>query len=124
MSKATTEQLRSTITDMDAMAQGAFSEIASMASLALLALEQPGTYATNGRGLDDVAAMLTAIKSKALDIENCINATAEGVGCNYVDDAQRRRWDAQRKVVASANAVKNVYDLVAGFDEKAGSAKH
>lgn len=106
MNKATPEQLRDAVTDMDAMAQGAFSEIASMASLALLALEQPSTYAHDGLRMDRVADMLTAIQGKARDIDNCINATAEGVGCNYVDAAQKRRWDAMSKAGKSAIKVR------------------
>ena len=96
MSKATPEQLREAVNSMDGVAQKAFSEIASMARLALLVMEQPNTYA-NGAGLDSIAHMLNAIKSTALDIDNCINATAEGVGCNYVDAAQGRRWNAERE---------------------------
>lgn len=101
MTKATPEQLRNAISEMDGLAQSAFSEIASMAALALLAMEQPGTYA-NGCAMDAIAHVLSAIKSKALDIDNCINATAEGVGCNYVDVDQRRRWDAVREARESA----------------------
>lgn len=96
MSKATPEQLRGVITDMDALAQGGFGQIASMARLALLALEQPGTY-VSASSMDAIAGVLAAIKSKAEDIDNCINSMAEGAGCNCVDDAQRRRWDALRK---------------------------
>lgn len=101
MTKATPEQLRNAISEMDGLAQSAFSEIASMATLALLAMEQPSTYA-NGCAMDAIAHALSAIKSRALDIDNCINSTAEGVGCNYVDAAQRRRWDARRKASESA----------------------
>lgn len=99
MSKATPDQLRDAITSMDGFAQSAFSQIASMASLALLALEQPSAYA-NGTGMDRIAHVLESIKGMAHDMENCINATAESVGCNYVDSAQRKRWDAQRKALA------------------------
>ena len=99
MSNPTSEELRNTISEIDCLAQDAFSKIASMAQLALLAMEQPRTYA-NGCFMDSIAQMLNAIASEAQNIENCINATAEGVGCNYVDDAQRRRWDAQSKARA------------------------
>jgi hypothetical protein len=102
MNKATPEQLCNAITEMDGMAQKAFSEIASMASLALLAMEQPSTYANNGGGLDAIAHMLHAIKSQADDITNCINSTAEVVGCNSVDEAERRRWDARRNTRLTA----------------------
>lgn len=102
MSKATPEQLRGVITDMDALAQGGFGQIASMARLARLALEQPGTYAS-ASGMDAIAGVLAAIQSKAEDIDNCLNALAEGVGCNHVDSTQRKRWDAMRKAFKSAN---------------------
>jgi hypothetical protein len=96
MSKPTPKQLRNAVTEMDGLAQYAFGEIETMVSLALLAMEQPGTYA-NAVAMDAIANTLIAIKSKAVDIGNCINCEAESVGCNYVDDAQRRRWDAQSK---------------------------
>lgn len=96
MRKATPEQLCSVIKDMDGLAQSAFSEIASLARLALLAMEQPATYG-NGGSMDAIARVLSTIKGKAEDIDNCINSMEEGVGCNYIDDAQRRRWDASRK---------------------------
>jgi hypothetical protein len=102
-SPATPQALRGAVEEIDGLSQSGFGEIAAMASLSLLALEQPATY-SNGCGLDDVADMLTAIWGKAKDMENCINATAEGVGCNSVDAAQRRRWAAQR----AANEAKNV----------------
>lgn len=101
MTKATPEQLRCAVTDMDALASSAFNEIASMAKLALLAMEQPATYG-NGCSMDDIAHVLSAIKGKAEDIDNCINSIAEGVGCNYVDSAQRSRWEAMRKGRESA----------------------
>lgn len=95
MSQATPEQLREAVTSMDGMASSAFTEIATLASFALLAMEQPRTYA-NGLGLAAIATALNAIKSKADDADNCINATAEGVQCNHVDAAQGRRWQAER----------------------------
>ena len=102
MSSTTPEDLRTAIEEMDGLAQGGFTEIAAMAKLALLAMEQPNAY-TNG-GMDHVATMLSAIWGKALDIENCINSTAENVGCNCVDQAQRRRWNAQRRAKDAANS--------------------
>ena len=96
MSKATPAQLREAITSMDSMASSAFTEIATLASFALLAMEQPRTYA-NGLGLEAIATVLNAIKSKADDADNCINSTAEGMECNYVDVAQWRRWNAERE---------------------------
>lgn len=92
MTKVTTEKLQATIRDMDGMAQDAFSEIAAIAKLVLAALENPITC----NDTNAIAHVLGAIRSKALDAENCINAYAEEVGCNYVDEAERRRWAAMR----------------------------
>lgn len=91
MENATIEQLRNAVTEMDGLAQSGFSEIAAIARLALYAMENP----MMSNDLDVFAIAFNAIWSKAKDIENCINVTAETVGCNSVDEAQRRRWDAQ-----------------------------
>ncbi|AST27437.1 hypothetical protein [Ralstonia pseudosolanacearum] len=87
-----TQDLRYTINTIDAMSQSGFSEIAAIAGLALSRLETPEGYLH----LEDIAYALQAIRNKARDIENCINAEAESVGCNYKDAAQRRRFAAHR----------------------------
>ena len=69
------QNLRNAVELMDCLSQSGFSEISSIAKLALYHLETSDGY----RHLD-----------------NIINSEAEQVGCNYVDDAQRRRWDVQR----------------------------
>ncbi|MDO8713776.1 MAG: hypothetical protein Q7K13_04770 [Polynucleobacter sp.] len=102
MTKATLKQLCDAVSEMDGLAQAGFGEIASLARLALLAMEQPETY-TRGGGMDAIAHVLSSIKGKAEDINNCINVTAEQVGCNFVDDANRRRWDAKREARESTN---------------------
>lgn len=93
MATPTTNQLRSTITEMDSLAQGAFSEISTIAKLALASLETPDAYINPGC----MAIVLNAIWDRAVDVENSINAMAEEVGCNYKDEAMGRRMDAQRK---------------------------
>lgn len=93
MEKPTTDELRNAITEMDNLAQNAFSEIAIIAELAMESLERPEGYAHPQR----LAYAFQTIYSKAMDIENCINATAEGVGCNYKDKAFSRRLEAARK---------------------------
>lgn len=93
MTTATPDQLREAITLMDQMAQDAFSEIAAISRLALASLETPAGYST----IDNLFYVLTAIANKAGDVENCINATAEDVGCHYKDLAMLRRWDARRE---------------------------
>ena len=90
-----TQRLRFIIKDIDSLAQGAFSEIASFASAALFSLEQPNTY-LRGFAMDDIANFLNAIKDRAQTTEDSINSLAEEVGSNYVDEAQRKRWGAKQ----------------------------
>lgn len=78
---------------MDSASQDAFSEIATIAKLALASLETPAAYISP----ESMAHALTAIWSKALDIENHITCMAEEVDCSYKDEAMGRRMDAQRK---------------------------
>lgn len=86
------DKLCNKINLMDCLSQDGFSEISSIAKLALSRLETPDGY----NRIDDIANALDAIWKKADDIENCINSEAEEVGCNYTDEAQRRRWEAIR----------------------------
>lgn len=89
----TTKQLCNAITEMDSSAQNAFGQIRVIAELALASLEKPETYST----LEGLAKVLIAIGEKARSAEDYINATAEDVGCNYKDPAERRRDGARRK---------------------------
>ena len=84
--------MRTTITSMDGLSQGGFSEIAAIAKLALKSLETPDGY----RSMDSIASALESICGKAENTQNRINAAAEQVGCNHVNDAERRRWAALR----------------------------
>lgn len=93
MSTPTNDQLREAITEIDGMSQGAFSEIATIAKLALVSLETPAGC----DDIDGIARVLMAIWGKALDAENYINCMAEGVACNYKDEAMLRRWAARRE---------------------------
>jgi hypothetical protein len=95
-----TQKLREAIESMDAMSQSGFSEIAAFAGLALSRLETPEGWLN----LEDIAYALQAIRSKAQDIENCINWEAEQVGCNYKDAAMCRRLDARRSAEAMRHA--------------------
>ena len=85
-------KLQSVIEDMDALAQGGFSEISALAKLALAALQTPQGY----RDIESIVQALQAIRGKAEDINNCINYTAETVGCNYKDERLYSRYGAQR----------------------------
>jgi hypothetical protein len=80
-------KFKNAIIDMDALSQGGFSKISSIARLSLAALEAP----SHPRQDEDIANALTAIWSIADDIKNCINSRAEDVGANYIDDGLRRR---------------------------------
>lgn len=93
MATPTTKQLCNAVTEMDSAAQGAFSEIATIAKLTLASLETPEAY-TNPESL---ATVLNAIFDRATDAENSINAMAEDVGCNYKSQSMNRRMDARRK---------------------------
>jgi len=93
MAQPTTNHLREAITEIDSVSQGAFSEISTIAKLALESLETP----TGAANPERMAYVLKVIWGKAIEAENYINCVAEGVACNYKDQAQRRRWDAQRK---------------------------
>lgn len=82
------EDLRTTIKGIDALSQEGFTHIASIASLAMLALEDGGI---NTPVQEDVYQALQVISGKAQDIENCINSEAENVGCNYIDIRRRAK---------------------------------
>lgn len=88
---ARVQDLRDVVTSMDSLSQGGFSEIAAIASLALMALETPDGW----RSVDDIATILEAIRSKAKEVEHLINAEAEQVGCNYKNESEQRRWNAR-----------------------------
>ncbi len=85
-------KLRNAVTDMDALAQGGFKEIAAIAHMAMLAMQHPMV----ARHPEPLAQALSAIKRTADDIVNCINATAEEVGCHWSDPALDARRAAQR----------------------------
>lgn len=94
------QELRNAVSLIDCLSQGGFSQISSIAKLALSRLETPGGY----QHIDDIANALESIWVKADDIQNCINCEAEQVGCNYIDEAERRRWNAQRLAREEAEA--------------------
>lgn len=83
----TIPQLRDAIESMDSLSEIGFSEIASIAKMALAYLETPNV----ALHVEDIANALSAIQGKAEDIKSCINYQAEEVGCNYVDKAKIRR---------------------------------
>jgi len=86
----TIQQLRSAITDMDALAHEGFSQIAAIARLALSHLET----ANGWQHPDTIARALEAIQSKAEAQNDCISSEAHGVGCAFIDTARLRRFKA------------------------------
>lgn len=94
------DDLLNTIRDMDALSKEGFSQIAAIASLALLAMKQPGLNET-----ESVIQALRAIRGKAQDIESCINSEAELVGGNHVDIDRRELLIASAKRGAEILAV-------------------
>ena len=84
-------KLQATVQTMDALSQDGFSEISTLASMALKLMETEHAYLYP----EAIAQVLTSIHAKANDIENLINSEAEEVGCNYKDEAAARRADAR-----------------------------
>ncbi|NDP48924.1 MAG: hypothetical protein GZ085_11175 [Sulfuriferula multivorans] len=100
----TTKDLLDTIQTMDSLSQEGFSQIAAIASLALLAMK---TAAPNDT--INIIQALRAIRGKAVDIENCINYEAEMVGGNYIDP------DRREKLLADVSKAVEVRPVVCGL---------
>lgn len=87
------ESLEAVISNMDYFSHHALGRIGAIARLSLAALESP-----DGHGmLDALARSLETIRDMAAEYDDRINAEAESVGCNYVDDGWSRRRDAARR---------------------------
>lgn len=86
------DKLQETIEFMDSLAQQGFSEIAAIARLALSSLQTPDGYLH----IENTVQALQVIVSKAMDIDNCVNCSAEDVGCNYIDKRLAQRREARR----------------------------
>lgn len=80
------KKLRGTIETIDSISQISFEEIAAIANLAGAALKNSSQELRIR--FEDVIIALGAIKYRADDAMNNINATAEQVGCNYKADRQ------------------------------------
>lgn len=91
--EAEIQNLRATVSFMDCLAQGALSEIGSIARLALSHLETPDAY----QHMEDVANALTAIWGRADTAVDHIHHEACQVGCCHIDEAKHRRLDASRR---------------------------
>ena len=79
-------KLRHVITNIDALSQEGFSDIAALAKLALIALDTPDY----DRNIAAIARALSTIFGKAQDIENSINHAASEVGCDFRDPPTAR----------------------------------
>lgn len=84
------KNLQAAVRDMDSVAREGLSEIAAIAKLALSAMESPTDYPAQ----ETIAKIFSAIWSKAENIENCIYAEAESVGCACSCESALRRLDA------------------------------
>ena len=84
------KNLQAAVRDMDSVAREGLSEIAAIAKLALSAMESPTDYPAQ----ETIAKIFSAIWSKAENIESCIYAEAESVGCACSCESALRRLDA------------------------------
>ncbi|VCU71916.1 hypothetical protein PIGHUM_04007 [Pigmentiphaga humi] len=91
--EASVKALKEAIENMDGLSREGFGQIASIARLALYAMESP----TTAHEIETYAVALETIWGTALRLENCINAEAEAVGCNCVDEAEQRRRHARKQ---------------------------
>lgn len=91
MNKATPEQLRGAITQMDRLAQNTLNGVAAMAQVVLEAMERPEFY----RNLENMAQILSAIVTKARRAEGDINEVAGNVDCSFIDEVMLRRQEAR-----------------------------
>lgn len=89
---ANVQRLRDTIKDMDAVSQDGFSRIEALARITLMALETPDAY----RFTELIAQTLETIATVAQTSMDAVNSGAEGVGCNWVMQAEQRRMAAHR----------------------------
>lgn len=84
-------RLQETIADMDAISQDGFSRISALTELLLSTMESPDCFPS----MANVAHVLALIRATAFDHENSVNSLAEDMGCNFINDRERRRWAAE-----------------------------
>lgn len=100
MTTPTVNQLRLAVAGMDTTSQGAFTQIATIAKLALAFLETPLAYTDP----ESIAVALSTILDKAVSAENTINSIAEEVGANFKDPAFTRRIQARIEAAAEGGS--------------------
>ncbi|WP_412478957.1 hypothetical protein [Azonexus sp. IMCC34839] len=92
------QKLMFTIETLEALAHDGFSNISSLASVALKLMETPDAYIQP----EMIAKLLNTIRAKAEDMDNLIGSEAEAVGCvTYRDIAAERRYEARRAAAES-----------------------
>lgn len=92
------QRLRSTIAELNEIAQKALGQIGTVADLALLALESP-------RGQTDTIRMAEAFKmvsSHSTEAWEAITGVAGRVGCSYFDETEGERFDARQAAAHKA----------------------
>ncbi|MFJ9533324.1 hypothetical protein [Herbaspirillum sp. NPDC101396] len=88
------KSLEGVVYDVDAMSQSGFDRIEAIAKLISISLESPSGYFPPH--ISTISHAMDAIRAIAEEASNCINSRAEEVGCNYVDDGIKRRFDAEK----------------------------
>ncbi len=82
-----TNVLREALGEVDLFAHAELTEIATIARLALAAMELPRTAQAH----EMFAVAFQAIASKASSLNNDLNCIAERCGCNFVDEERAAR---------------------------------
>ena len=97
------KNLKSTITDMDCLAQDGFSRIRAIARLALSAMKTEDVI----RLSEDFAKAFETICIIAHSAEECVNGEAEDVGCNFTSSLENLRY-AARAAATERRAARHV----------------
>lgn len=87
-------ELRSTVNEVDLVAQTSLGQISAIAKLALIALEAPDPH---NHTIEHVAKALELIYDRAGFWMDDITAQAEALGCNHIDEHARRRMAARAR---------------------------
>jgi len=88
-------RLKAAVTEVDALAQRAFTKIAAVAGLALAALESPRC------GLEKVAAALSTLVELAEIGEIDVNVAADRVECGFCDVRESLRRERRQAALES-----------------------
>lgn len=92
--------LEAAVNVMDCYSQNGFDSVEATLHLIKTALQSKETYSPSG-----VCQILTAIDSAlyvCTDMRNCINGTAEDIGCNHSDEFQDKDHRAAIQALTEA----------------------